>query len=227
MKFSTLLLSKQLFGKQLSRKSLSRKFLSREVVKKTCGKVLVVTAFMMPITVNASTLAEKLIDMSEDVSHQVAEPSANTIELTLSELVDSSGLRYVGGVVDEKSIARYLHQLRNILGDDFHAFRDNQKQRDHGKFHITLVNPFEMKALTSEQQKTLLTSHNHFISFELTGLGKVSKDKASAYFVVAKSRAGQALRAKYGLSEKDFHVTLGFSPNDVHGLRKNSTTLIQ
>lgn len=179
------------------------------------------------LPLQASTLAEKLVNMSENSTQQASFKSADQIDIHLREFVDSTGLRYIGGEVKKSQVARYLHQLKTILGNEFEHFRGGQKQRDHSKFHITLVNPFEFKALTSQQKETLLNEHNSIFSFKLLGLGKVTKNEASAYFVVAESERAQTLRVKYNLPVKDFHVTLGFSPNDVHGVRKDRSTLIK
>lgn len=139
-------------------------------------------------------------------------------------LQDNSGLRYIGGLVNERDLGRYLALMKQELNGKFSDYRRAQQQRDH-QFHITLVNPFELKALDNEQVSLLLKSKP--ISFALLGLGKVEKSSTQAtYFVVAESEQAQSLRKYLALPEKDFHLTLGFNQQDVFGVNKDRSTLI-
>lgn len=160
------------------------------------------------------------------------------VQIKVVELQDSQGLKYVGGEIYAADLGVYLAQLEHILGEDFSAFRENQAIRDHHTFHMTLVNPYEFQTLT----KTI--NYGDVFSVTLFGLGKVVKanknikeEKNEAentkvnkmkttYFVVAQSSEAQYFRQKLLLQPKDFHVTLGFSPKDVYGVRKNKETLI-
>ncbi|GHE98785.1 hypothetical protein [Thalassotalea profundi] len=155
-------------------------------------------------------------------------PSNNlmkTIEITLVELTDNQGLVYLGGLVNEATISVYLAHLKAHLkaqlNEQYPDFRQNQMNRDHGQFHMTLVNPFEYQKIDKNQiiqgRKFMVTLH---------GLGKVEKDNSATYFVVASSEDGRRFRDSLLLSPKDFHVTLGFNPNDIYSERKNLATLI-
>ena len=46
------------------------------------------------------------------------------------------------------------------------------------------------------------------------------------FFMVVRWPGGQRARRMMGLSEADFHITLGFRDVDVHGVRKDETTII-
>jgi len=46
------------------------------------------------------------------------------------------------------------------------------------------------------------------------------------YFVVAKSHQAQLFRQRLSLNHKDFHITLGFEPTDIYGVKKDSTSLL-
>lgn len=58
------------------------------------------------------------------------------------------------------------------------------------------------------------------------GLGRVAHEDTVAVFVVLEWPAANALRVSLGLPPQDFHVTLGFSRTDVHGVRKDKSTLV-
>jgi hypothetical protein len=60
-----------------------------------------------------------------------------------------------------------------------------------------------------------------FDDVQFLGLGKAQKQDNKSYFIVVRSEKLQEVRRKYGLSEQDFHVTLGFKWKDVFGVRKN------
>ncbi|WP_448547210.1 hypothetical protein [Thalassotalea fusca] len=137
------------------------------------------------------------------------------------ELTDSTGLVYLGGLVPKAELQRYLVQMKDSLGIEHEKFRQNQAARDHSLFHLTLVNPYEYQTIVTHD-----IDIKKPIKVMLQGLGKVSKDGKTTYFVVASSPDGQFLRQQLLLKEKDFHVTLGFSPSDIYDVRKGVDTLI-
>ncbi len=145
-----------------------------------------------------------------------------TLTLEISELRDNSGLVYLGGKVTVAELSGYLAQLKDELGtEQFAIYRGHQAARDHQSFHVTLINPYEYQAINKENLKV----PKHF-NVTLHGLGKVKKDDKSSYFVVASSSDGQYIRQSLLLNNKDFHVTLGFFPDDVYGVSKGRDTLI-
>jgi hypothetical protein len=145
-----------------------------------------------------------------------------TISLEISELRDNSGLVYLGGKVSLADLSGYLEQLKTVLGEDKYAvYRQYQAARDQQTFHITLVNPYEYKTINKAQIK--LPAQFRVI---LHGLGRVENDEKKSYFVVASSADGQFIRQNLLLKNKDFHVTLGFFPDDMYGVSKGQDTLI-
>ena len=200
----------------------------------TAVKTLIVCTFFTAM-VNGETLAKHLLNQtivphnqnaggaSSDEKHAVNEITSITV--TAVELTDNTGLVYIGGVVDKAELTSYLTQMKGILGDEFGHFRQAQKARDHHQFHVTLINPFELKELKS-QDVTSILSKQQALTFKLDGLGRVSKKQSHAYFVVAQSKEAQLLRNNLQLKNKDFHITLGFSPNDVFGIAKDRTSLV-
>jgi hypothetical protein len=145
-----------------------------------------------------------------------------TLNLEISELRDNSGLVYLGGKVSDAELSGYLEQLKAELGEEqFAIYRQHQAARDHQSFHVTLINPYEYQTI----DKAKLAPKTQFRVI-LHGLGRVEKDEKKSYFVVASSPDGQFIRQNLLLKNKDFHVTLGFYPEDIFGVRKARDTLI-
>ncbi|ASP49004.1 hypothetical protein [Cognaticolwellia beringensis] len=145
-----------------------------------------------------------------------------TLNLEISELRDNSGLVYLGGKVSIAELSRYLEQLKTELGEEqFAIYRQHQAARDQQTFHVTLVNPYEYQTI----DKAKLTTQTQFRVI-LHGLGRVENDDKKSYFVVASSPDGQFIRQKLLLKNKDFHVTLGFFPDDIYGVSKGRDTLM-
>ena len=144
------------------------------------------------------------------------------LSITVGKLTDSSGLVYLGGKITEAELAPYLSQLKYLLGDEYALFRHNQGQRDHFSFHMTLINPYEYQKL--DASKLDLTQP---LKVTLLGIGRVSVGDKTSYYVVANSPDGQFFRQKHLLAAKDFHVTLGFDPQDVYGVSKGEETLLK
>jgi hypothetical protein len=179
---------------------------------------------------SATIIAESLYENTEsqieevsmsDISNDVKEKPIKTIQIEIVKLTDSSGLTYLGGKVKTTDLDLYLSQMKSILGEDFLLYRQYQSARDHQTFHMTLINPYEYKALTQgiTRGKTL--------SVSLKGLGRVIQKAKTTYFVVATSVEADNYRQKLGLTKKDFHVTLGFNPSDIYGVNKGLSSLIK
>jgi hypothetical protein len=170
----------------------------------------------------ATPLARALAQSSNELSQNTPYRD-KTLTLEISELTDNSGLVYLGGKVSTAELSGYLEQLKSQLGAEQYAiYRSHQAARDQQSFHVTLINPYEYQALN----KTALKLPRQFRVI-LHGLGRVETDDKSSYFVVASSSDGQFIRQNLLLNNKDFHVTLGFYPDDIYGVSKGRDTLIQ
>jgi hypothetical protein len=144
------------------------------------------------------------------------------LTVKLVQLQDNKGLKYIGGLVTEEDLAPYLAQMEKLLVTNFVDYRHNQGERDHNQFHMTLINPYEYKAI--DQSKIKL---GETFSITLKGLGRVSKEHKETYFVVVNSGTAQSHRQQLKLPNKDFHITLGFKPEDVFGISKGVERLIK
>ena len=65
------------------------------------------------------------------------------------------------------------------------------------------------------------------VELDFVGIGEVQRGAHKAWFVVVESRELSELLASAGAPPRDFHVTIGFTETDIHGVRKDSSTLLK
>ena len=195
--------------------------------------ILFTLAIFWQTSLTAQTITEHVMEKTankvektqltefDDVENETLKQTVKSIQIELVKLTDNSGLTYVGGKVNAADLDVYLSQMKQILGDDFTLYRQYQSNRDHHIFHMTLINPYEYQTL----KKPVAIGTN--LSVSLRGLARVSVDDKTAYFVVAQSMQAKSYRQSLVLTDKDFHVTLGFYPSDVYGVNKGIETLIK
>ncbi|NQZ28227.1 MAG: hypothetical protein HRT55_18160 [Colwellia sp.] len=195
--------------------------------------ILFTLAIFWQTSLTAQTITEHVMEKTankvektqltefDDVENETLKQTVKSIQIELVKLTDNSGLTYVGGKVNAADLDVYLSQMKQILGDDFTLYRQYQSNRDHHTFHMTLINPYEYQTL----KKPVAIGTN--LSVSLRGLARVSVDDKTAYFVVAQSMQAKSYRQSLVLTDKDFHVTLGFYPSDVYGVNKGIETLIK
>jgi len=174
------------------------------------------------VELHESPMAEKITQIEPRIFTSVLDAEqTKTLFINIKELKDNSGLTYIGGQISSADLAIYLQQMKSHLGDRFIKYRENQARRDHQTFHITLINPFEYREINKKA-----INLGKSLSVTLLGLGHVAKDKEGAYFVVARSAQAKFYRQTLALPNKDFHVTLGFNPQDIFGVSKGVDTLL-
>jgi hypothetical protein len=158
----------------------------------------------------------------------------------LSFLYDRMGSRYVGIEIAPEVVQPYLQQLQTMIGDeDYAAYTHNQQTRDAGTYHLTVMNVPECKRIESNPAawsrfQSEFRLHHHpsheppsealdyvIHDLHIRGIGTATKAEHTAFFLVCQSAQLDAIRAQYRLSAFDFHITLGFKSNDVHGVAKN------
>jgi hypothetical protein len=146
----------------------------------------------------------------------------------LTYLKDTIGNNYVGINIPEDVVQPHLEKLKDILGEeDFEIFTQNQKMRDHGHYHITVINVMDCNRLSKEMgmanfvKSVELAFEYPIEDLELLGLGTASKNDNTAYFIVCSSDSLDAVRTRFNLTKQDFHTTLGFNTKDVFGVPKN------
>lgn len=146
--------------------------------------------------------------------------------LYLSYVKDTIGQNYLAIKVYPDIIQKYLDELKDILGDEYETYVQNQKNRDHDTYHITIINAMDYNKLSKAGVSNFVNSLDKILKYEiddikLMGIGTASKNENTTYFVVVQSDKLQAIRKMYNLPEQDFHITLGFLWKDVFGVRKN------
>ena len=171
-------------------------------------------------------LSQEQRNQQEPNKHQL-----KTLRLQVEKLFDNQGQVYLGGVISRAELSPYLMQLKDLLKDDFDGFRENQAARDHQSFHMTLLSPQEYQLADKTIIENLLSldvnsNFSNQLNVTLLGLGQAEQRNKKTFFVVAQSGDAQLIRQQFLLQAKDFHVTLGFSPNDVYGVKKDRSTLI-
>lgn len=146
----------------------------------------------------------------------------------LTYLKDTIGNNYVGINIPEAIVQPHLEKIKEILGEeDFEIFTQNQKTRDHGHYHITVINVMDCNRLSKEMgmanfvKSVELAFEYPVEDLEMLGVGMASKNDNKAYFIVCSSDSLDAVRTRFNLSKQDFHVTLGFNTKDVFGVPKN------
>jgi hypothetical protein len=120
---------------------------------------------------------------------------------------------------------RGLYQLRKILTpEEFEKVTTARRQRDAGAYHVTVLTRLELKVAGDLDPGKL----SFATDWRALGLGSASSGTDTAYFVVLDWPGGHALRKSLGFPPaKDFHITLGFTNLDVHGVRKDRSSLIR
>ena len=146
----------------------------------------------------------------------------------LTYLKDTIGNNYVGINIPNEVVEPHLEKLKEILGEeDFEIFTQNQKMRDHGHYHITVINVMDCNRLSKEMgmanfvKSVELAFEYPVEDLEMLGVGMASKNDNTAYFIVCSSDSLDAVRTRFNLPKQDFHATLGFNAKDVFGVPKN------
>jgi hypothetical protein len=145
----------------------------------------------------------------------------------LNYLKDTIGNNYLGINIYLEIAQPFLNELKEIIGEeDFKIYTDNQKKRDHGHYHITVINVMDYNKLSKEEGvDKFVNSLEPIFKYEiddlrLMGIGTATKNENRAYFVVCESDKLDAIRTRYNLPKQDFHITLGFKWKDVFGVPK-------
>lgn len=150
----------------------------------------------------------------------------------LTYLKDTTGQNYVGINIPEAIVEPHLEKLKEILGEeDYQIFTQNQKKRDGGHYHITVINVMDYNRLSKEMGMTNFIESLELAfkypveDLEMLGVGTASGKGNTTYFVVCQSDSLDAVRTRFNLPKQDFHITLGFNAKDVFGVPKNKVII--
>jgi hypothetical protein len=146
----------------------------------------------------------------------------------ITYLKDTIGNNYLGIKFDKSVVDPFLNKLKDILTEDeYRVFTENQQKRDHGSYHMTVINVMDYNRLSKEIGTDTFVNSLEIVfdteidDLQMLGLGTATKNENRAYFVVCKSEKLNIIRERYELPEHDMHITLGFKWKDVFGVRKN------
>lgn len=140
-------------------------------------------------------------------------------------LTNSDNKTYIGCHIKQTSIIRYLRVLRRMLGDDIYVFyRKNKYKRDQGLFHITAINADEYQLL---KLKNIDFNLNQNFEVRLYGIGRTRNAESVTYYIIVQSEQLHKYRKLFRLKPHDFHITLGYNPDDIHNVSKGNETLIK
>lgn len=141
------------------------------------------------------------------------------IIVTGALLRSSSGKEYLALPVPKTFLLPFYKDLAQRLGKSSKERIMHQLERDGALQHMTIISPLEMKGE--------YISYVDF-PFDITfhGLGRGLEGENDTYYIVTSSEHGAALRHTLGLPPRDFHITLGFSSKDIHGVRKGMSSLV-
>jgi hypothetical protein len=148
----------------------------------------------------------------------------------VEHIKDAIGQNYLGIRIDSLEVLPFLDKLRSLLGnEDYDLYTQNQQARDHGVYHMTVINVMDYNRLAKGMGvdnfvKALQPIFDYEIDdLEMLGVGKAEAKGNTAYFVVCQSDKLEAIRTRFELPKHDFHITLGFNAKDVFGVPKNET----
>jgi hypothetical protein len=141
---------------------------------------------------------------------------------------DTLGNNYLAININGLEVEPYLDKLKEILGEDnYTIYTTNQQNRDHGKYHITVINVMDYNRLTKQMGiDKFVEALQPVLEYEIDdlqipGIGKAEAKGNTAYFAVCKSDKLDAIRTRFELGKQDFHITIGFDKKDVFGVPKN------
>ncbi|NCQ51487.1 hypothetical protein GW796_06250 [archaeon] len=140
-------------------------------------------------------------------------------------IFDSKGNDYLALDI---SPSNFLPYESFMINHGFNHEVNLKKERDNGKYHITLINVAQWGFLIKKgETDSILKQYNNQL-FKLTpyGIGKAEKNGNTAYFLIFENDLLNNIRINSNLEQHDFHMTLGFKDKDVFGKPKNRSTCI-
>ena len=136
----------------------------------------------------------------------------------LTYIKDTIGNNYIGINIPNGVVQPFLNELKYIVGEnDYDEFVSYQQKRDHGSYHMTVINVMDYNKLSKEiGMDKFINSLEPIFKYELDdvkmlGLGTAERSGNRAYFVVCQSDSLDAVRTRFNLPKHDFHITLGFN----------------
>ncbi|KAL9647421.1 hypothetical protein ABK040_006784 [Willaertia magna] len=159
-----------------------------------------------------------------------------------AELYFNGGYLGVFGEVVENAYQTLKPKIEELIP---RAYEKKREERDKTKnHHLTLMLKRDIKQVIEKlpsaypalvkqgETPTIQTiidalAHEVFLSdFKVLGIGKQTKSENETVFIVIEWPSANQFLENVGLERKDFHITIGFKSEDIHGVAKNQNTLI-
>jgi hypothetical protein len=146
----------------------------------------------------------------------------------INYLKDVIGNNYLGIKFTTEEVKLFLDKLKDEMGDEYDTLTTNQQNRDKG-YHMSLLPVAEYNKISKDVgMSNFVNSLDKIFNYEVDdlelkgiGTGFDKKRGNNTYFIVCSSDKLDALRARYNLSRKDLHITIGFNKKDVFGVDKS------
>lgn len=145
--------------------------------------------------------------------------------MKIKEIEDKIGNKYLALSPDNDFVIMNQNILYSLL-EDANVYIENQRIRDKGAFHITVIPVAECLKLKKENKDISFLIGKEIEDLSFLGIGKATKENNTSFFIIAESKKIQEIRCNLGLSENNLHVTIGFDKKDVHGINKSITSKI-
>ena len=149
------------------------------------------------------------------------------VDLTICNLTDTIGNKYIGIDIEPMSIVTELNKWEESFADNMQEqlvnMKSNKNHRDNGKFHITIMNVMEVNKLVKEdsnKRKDLNLLLGRTVNCDIIGIGLANNTDNITNFIVIESEELNSIREDFSLKKQDYHITLGFDKKDVFGKSK-------
>lgn len=155
-----------------------------------------------------------------------------TIKGYMTLMEDNSKNNYIALTVDNDYVIEFQNYIQKNKGNQY---IENQILRDKGMFHVTVINAAEYSNLKKnypEKIETINEQIGNTIELFFHGIGhaegsvKKNNEINTTFFAVLESVNLNIFREKLKLKKHDFHITIGFDKKDVHGVKKDRSTVI-
>jgi len=146
-------------------------------------------------------------------------------------MVNRNDKKYLACPVSSHYIAQYLPDLQRYISNEerFQELRNHRSARDGNDHHMTIFSAQEYSKISLQE----FEAQRHLFSsawISILGVGKaVSYNRIAdfeTYYLICESRKLNELRQRLGFAKRDFHITLGFAPEDLHNVSKSKDTKI-
>jgi hypothetical protein len=145
-----------------------------------------------------------------------------------THIKDILGNNYIGIDIQYNLVYPFLTRMKDELGSLYDEYVNNQMVRDNNKYHLTVISTLEYNDILKHMGVDKFASSLELVfeydidDLKFMGLGLAKRNENTAYFIVCRSDKVLAIRNRFGLDNKDLHITIGFRHKDVHGVPKDT-----